>query len=127
MVVAGLRDLMAMQSAGDIVLYGIGAPGGAVSFVDERGAHAGPSEDELHAFILHPPTARLPDDALTHPRQLYPHFLAYREAAAREASRPRRGPRHAPPAEPAPFLAAGVPRPAGDGRGAAGARSSGSG
>lgn len=78
-VVAGLRDLMAMPSAGDLVLYGTGAPGGAVSFVDERGAHAGPSEEELHAFILHEPGARLPAGALTHPRQLYPHFLAYRE------------------------------------------------
>jgi hypothetical protein len=78
-VVAGLRDLMAMPSAGDLVLYGTGAPGGAVSFVDERGAHAGPSEEELHAFILHEPAARLPAGALTHPRQLYPHFLAYRE------------------------------------------------
>ena len=80
-VVAGLRDLMAMPSAGDIVLYGTGAPGGDVSFIDERGAHAGPSEEELHAFILHPPTVRLPEAALTHPRQLYPHFLAYGETA----------------------------------------------
>ena len=87
-VVAGLRDLMAMPSAGDLVLYGIGAPGGAVSFIDERGAHAGPSEEELHAFILQPPTARLPDGALTHPRQLYPHFLAYREAVAAGAEPP---------------------------------------
>jgi hypothetical protein len=80
-VIAGVRDLMAMPSAGDIVLYGIGALGGAVSFIDERGAHAGPSEEELHAFILHPPTVRLPEAALTHPRQLYPHFLAYGETA----------------------------------------------
>jgi hypothetical protein len=76
---------MAMPSAGDIVLYGTGAPGGSVSFIDERGAHAGPSEEELHAFILHPPTVRLPEAALTHPRQLYPHFLAYGETAAAEA------------------------------------------
>jgi hypothetical protein len=80
-VIAGLRDLMAMPSAGDIVLYGTGAPGGSVSFIDERGAHAGPSEEELHAFILHPPTVRLPEVALTHPQQLYPHFLAYGETA----------------------------------------------
>jgi hypothetical protein len=80
-VLAGLRDLMAMPSAGDIVLYGTGAPGGAVSFVDEPGSHAGPSEEELHAFILHPPAVRLPEGALTHPRQLYPHFMTYRNAA----------------------------------------------
>jgi hypothetical protein len=81
-VVAGLRDLMAMPSAGDIVLYGTGAPGGDVSFIDELGAHAGPSEEELHTFILHPPSVRLPADPLTHPVELYPHFRAYQETVA---------------------------------------------
>jgi hypothetical protein len=78
-VLEGLRHLMAMPSAGDLVLYGIGAPGGDVSFIDERGAHAGPSEDELHTFILHPAAVPLPGAPLTHPVQLYPHFLAYRD------------------------------------------------
>jgi hypothetical protein len=87
-VVAGLRDLMAMPSAGDIVLYGSGTPGGAVSFIDERGAHAGPSAEELHAFVLHPPTVPLPAGALTHPRQLYPHFLAYRAATVDAGGEP---------------------------------------
>ena len=77
-VVADLRDLMAMPSAGDIVLYGTGTPGRAVSFIAERGAHAGPAEEEMHTFICHPPGVRLPEAALTHPRQLYPHFRAYR-------------------------------------------------
>jgi hypothetical protein len=81
-VVTGLRDLLAMPSAGDIVLYGTGAPGGDVSFIDELGAHAGPSEEELHTFILHPPWVRLPAEPLTHPVDLYPHFRAYREAEA---------------------------------------------
>ena len=82
LVVEGLRDLVAMPSAGDIVLYGTGTPGRAVSFIPERGAHAGPAEDEMHTFICHPPWVRLPDAALTHPRQLYPHFRAYRGPAA---------------------------------------------
>jgi hypothetical protein len=59
---------MAMPSVGDIVLYGIGAPGGNVSFIDERGAHAGPSEDEMQTFILHSPSVALP----AHPAQLSP-------------------------------------------------------
>ena len=92
-----------------------------MSFVDERGSHAGPSEDELNAFILHPPSVRLPAGALTHPRQLYPHFLAYREAAAAGAEPLAARPRRAPPADPASLLAADVPCPAGDGRGAAAA------
>jgi hypothetical protein len=73
-----------MPSAGDIVLYGTGAPGGDVSFIDELGAHAGPSEEELHTFILHPPSVRLPAGPLTHPVELYPHFRAYRAVGADE-------------------------------------------
>lgn len=88
-VVAGLRDLMAMPSAGDIVLYGTGAPGGHVSFIDELGAHAGPSEDELHTFILYPPSVRLPAGPLTHPVELYPHFRAYRDAREGDPAAPR--------------------------------------
>ena len=86
-VVAGLRGLMAMPSAGDIVLYGTGAPGGDVSFIDERGAHAGPSEAELHSFILHPPPVPLPEAPLTHPVQLYPHFIAYQEDSSWRSAR----------------------------------------
>jgi hypothetical protein len=82
-VLNGLRELMAMPSAGDLVLYGIGAPGGDVSFLPERGAHAGPSPAELHTFILHPPSVSLPQAPLTHPVQLYPHFLAYRDGSGR--------------------------------------------
>ncbi|HLF50178.1 MAG TPA: alkaline phosphatase family protein [Methylomirabilota bacterium] len=82
-VLTGLRELMAMPSAGDLVLYGIGAPGGDVSFLPEVGAHAGPSEAELHTFLLYPPDVELPGAPLTHPIQLYPHFAAYAEPAAR--------------------------------------------
>lgn len=78
----GLRELMAVPSAGDLVLDGIGAPGGDVSFLEERGAHPGPSQAELHAFILHPPPVRLPEGPLTHPVQLSPHCAASREARA---------------------------------------------
>jgi hypothetical protein len=80
LVLKGLRDLMAMPSAGDLVLYGIGARDSNVSFIDERGAHAGPSETEMQTFILHPATVTLPAP-LTHPAQLYPHFAAYGEDA----------------------------------------------
>ena len=82
----GLRDLMAMPSAGDLVLYGIGAPHSNVSFIDERGAHAGPSETEMQTFILHPATVTLPAP-LTHPVQLYPHFVAYGDDEADESLR----------------------------------------
>jgi hypothetical protein len=75
-VVQGLADLMAMPSAGDLVLYGTDAPQGHVSFIPELGAHAGPSPEELHTFIVRPATVTLPVP-LTHPIQLYDHFMGY--------------------------------------------------
>ena len=60
-----------------------------MSFIDELGAHAGPSEEELHTFILHPPSVQLPAGPLTHPVGLYPHFRAYRDTEAGEPVAPR--------------------------------------
>ncbi|PYN60673.1 MAG: hypothetical protein DMD92_06400 [Candidatus Rokuibacteriota bacterium] len=79
-VTEGIRDLMAMPSAGDLVVYGIDAPEGNVSYVPEIGAHAGTSHDELHTFLIHPRRADVPAP-VTHPIQLYPFFLRYRGAA----------------------------------------------
>ncbi len=75
-VVEGIRDLMAMPSAGDLVIYGTNAPQGDVSFISEVGAHAGPSPDELHTFLIHPRHADVPSP-ITHPIQLYPYFVRY--------------------------------------------------
>ena len=77
-VVEGLSDLMAMPSAGDLVLYGIDAVGGNVSFISEIGAHAGPSHDELHTFVIAAARAPLPE-SIAHPIQLYSYFMAYQE------------------------------------------------
>src|SRR5262249_38632629 len=60
LVLDGIRDLMAMRSAGDLVIYGNESPDGNVSYIPELGAHAGPSADELHTFILSPPGIGLP-------------------------------------------------------------------
>jgi hypothetical protein len=62
------------------VIYGIDAPEGHVSFIPEVGAHAGPSPDELHTFIIAPSGVGLPHP-ITHPVQLYSHFMAYQERA----------------------------------------------
>jgi hypothetical protein len=75
-VVSGICDLMAMPSAGDLVLYGIDASDGNVSFIAEIGAHAGPSHDELHTFIIAAAQAPLPE-SIEHPIELYPYFMAY--------------------------------------------------
>ena len=84
LVLEGLRDLMAMPSAGDLVVYGIGAPESDVSFIPERGAHAGPSPHELHTFIIAPAAAPV-EGPVRHPVELYPHFAAYHEQAPVEA------------------------------------------
>jgi hypothetical protein len=83
LVVAAIDDLMAMPSAGDLVIYGIDAAPGHVSYIAETGAHAGPSREELHAFVMAPPGVRLPEP-LNHPVQLYAHFVRYRETTSRE-------------------------------------------
>jgi hypothetical protein len=80
-VAEGIRDLMAMPSAGDLVIYGIDAPQGNVSFVTEIGAHAGASVDEMSTFLIHPPNVEV-TVPLTHPIQLYSHFARYQAEAA---------------------------------------------
>src|SRR5215470_14133324 len=76
LVVVGIRDLMAMPSAGDLVIYGNNALEGDISYIPELGSHAGPSAEEMQTFILAPPGTRLPAP-ITHPVQLYAHFIAY--------------------------------------------------
>jgi hypothetical protein len=78
LVIQGIADLMGMPSAGDLVIYGINAPEGHVSFISEMGAHAGPSPDELQTFILRPANVTLPSP-ISHPVQLYNHFIRYQE------------------------------------------------
>jgi len=76
LVAAGIRDLMAMRCAGDLVIYGHDSPDGTVSYVAEVGAHAGPAPEEMECFVVCPPGVTLPEP-ITHPTQLYPHFAAY--------------------------------------------------
>jgi hypothetical protein len=76
---------MAMPSAGDLVLYGNGSADGDVSFIPETGAHAGPSTDELHTFVVHPAAIALPL-SIRHPIQLYDHFIRYQRERARAAA-----------------------------------------
>ncbi|MBI4528132.1 MAG: alkaline phosphatase family protein [Deltaproteobacteria bacterium] len=78
LVIQAIADLMTMPSAGDFVIYGIGAPHGHVSFIPEMGTHAGASPEELHTFIVHPAKVTLPS-SINHPVQLYDHFIRYQE------------------------------------------------
>ena len=76
-----VNDLMTMPSAGDLVIYGTGAVEGDVSFIAEAGAHAGPAEEELHTFIVHPARVILP--RVQHPIELYDVFIVYQGTSAK--------------------------------------------
>jgi hypothetical protein len=78
LVVEGIENLMKMRSAGDLVIYGTDSPDGDVSFIREHGAHAGPGASEMHTFIVGPTKVTLPSP-ISHPVQLYEHFIRYQQ------------------------------------------------
>jgi hypothetical protein len=76
-VVRSLQDLLSMPSSGDVILYGHYAAAGCVTFLDERGSHAGPSEAELYAFVAAPSHIAFDFRAVTCARDLHPLFARY--------------------------------------------------
>jgi hypothetical protein len=79
-VVRGLEDLLAMPSGGDVILYGHYTVAGCVNFLDERGSHAGPSEEELYAFLAAPARIAFDLRAVMRARDLHPLFARYHGA-----------------------------------------------
>ena len=51
------------------------------------GAHAGPSPEELHTFIIHSANITLPAP-IAHPVQLYDHFIRYQEPLGHDSPSP---------------------------------------
>jgi len=49
-----------------------------VSYIPERGAHAGASADELHTFLIYSPGATVPA-RIQHPLELYDLLIQYQE------------------------------------------------
>jgi hypothetical protein len=76
-VARGLEDLLGMPSGGDVILYGHYAPAGCVNFLDERGSHAGPSVEELYAFLAVPPHVGFDPGRVMRARDLHPLFARY--------------------------------------------------
>ena len=76
-VVRGLQELLAMPSAGDVILYGHYTASGCVNFLGERGSHAGPSEAELYPFVIAPTDVKFDFEAVSGPRDLYGLFIGY--------------------------------------------------
>jgi hypothetical protein len=81
-VLQGLQDLLAMPSGGDVILYGHYARAGCTSFLDERGSHAGPSAEELYAFLALPPRVPFDPGRVTRARDLHALFARYQGADA---------------------------------------------
>lgn len=48
------QDLLACRSAGDVILVGVGAPGGTVAYPWEFGSHGGLAPEEVETFMVHP-------------------------------------------------------------------------
>jgi hypothetical protein len=79
-VTRDLATLMAMPSAGDLVVYGTDAPEGHVSYLEEVGAHAGPSPEELHTFVVAPVHVSLPA-RIDHPIELHRTLIRYQPSS----------------------------------------------
>lgn len=67
-------------------LLGVAAEG-HVSFIPERGAHAGPSPEEMQTFIVHSTRITVPT-FISHPAQLYDHFIRYQEPSGTLSASP---------------------------------------
>jgi len=70
------KDLLALKSAGDVVLIGAGG-GHTVAYPWEFGSHGGLAAEEVETFVVHP--ASLGENAFAHvvrPRELHSFFRA---------------------------------------------------
>ena len=73
-----------MPSSGDLVVYGHYTAKGCVSFLGERGSHAGPSEDEMYGFILAPRALPFDFSQISRPARPVPAFAKYLTDAGQE-------------------------------------------
>jgi len=84
------RDLLAMRSAGDVVLLGTSAPCGAtVAFPFEFGSHGGLAPGQLDTFMIHP--QELGEGAfasVVRPQDLHRFFLERSGRLSRELPEP---------------------------------------
>jgi Type I phosphodiesterase / nucleotide pyrophosphatase len=86
LLVRELEGLLAMPSGGDIMIFGNESPHGCVSYLGERGSHAGPSPEEFYGFVLAPPSVPFDWSRVTGPSDLYPLFASYARAPDPSAS-----------------------------------------
>jgi hypothetical protein len=79
LLMRAIAELVDMPSAGDLIIYGNGNGQGTISYLGERGSHAGFTSDELFAFIIYPKHIDFAFERITRPRDLYQFFIQYLE------------------------------------------------
>jgi hypothetical protein len=77
LLMRAIGELLEMQSGGDLIIYGNGTGQGTISYLGERGSHAGFTSDELFAFIIYPKNIDFAFERVTRPRDLYQFFSRY--------------------------------------------------
>ncbi|WP_373048936.1 alkaline phosphatase family protein [Vulgatibacter sp.] len=68
-----LLEMLQMPSAGDLVVYGAGVPGGDVAYAFEFGSHGGVGAGDVETFFIHPWHVPV-GDAQMGPRELHAFF-----------------------------------------------------
>jgi hypothetical protein len=84
LLMRAICELMEMPSAGDLIIYGNCAGRATISYIGERGTHAGLSADELFAFIIFPKDIDFAFERVARPSDLYLFFLGYQNLAGRQ-------------------------------------------
>lgn len=87
-VAESLRAMLGLPSAGDLVVYGNGVPGGDVAYAWELGSHGGIARDEVETFVIHPAAAPFDFGAVEHASDLYRFFTGHYRLARRDARGP---------------------------------------
>lgn len=76
-ILAGMRRITLFPRAGDLCIWGGGAPAGNVSYSYEFGGHSGWTDDETQAFVLASPELAIDFAAVRHHAQFYEIFRPY--------------------------------------------------
>lgn len=67
----GINRIARFPRSGDLILWGNGSPSGTVSFLAEKGCHAGFSDEETMAFVLAPTGLEVDFSAIHEHRQFF--------------------------------------------------------
>lgn len=84
-----LQEMISMQSAGDLVVFGAGVKGGDVAYAWEFGSHGGVGEGDLETFLIHPSQVEASSLLRKGPAELHQFFRRrFLTRSAHEERRP---------------------------------------